>query len=274
MIRRVYDRTAQMIPKWLLNWIKSNSLAQRFARFIVSHTPTQINTGAGAGLLIQTGQSNPAYGIGSNEQPVQMAVKKHLNPGDVFYDIGANVGFFTIIAARCVGQNGRVIAFEPVPENVALIRKNIRLNNSDNVEVIQKAVSSVSGEGELLLSHYSGGSVLSEIDSPPPDLKDSISIDIVSIDELVRNGDIPAPTLVKIDVEGAEHDVLLGMRETIQKHQPVVIYEVDDSKQESLERKKEQCATFFSEMGYQVQSLEDSYPEIGWLVYHAVARPS
>ena len=73
-----------------------------------------MSSGVAAGSRFCAGPSNPEYGSGSNELPVQEAIKNLLRPGEVFYDIGANVGFFTIIAGRLVGPTGSIVAFEPV----------------------------------------------------------------------------------------------------------------------------------------------------------------
>ena len=66
-----------------------------------------------------------AFATGMAERPLQSALQRELRPGATFFDIGANVGFVTLIAARLVGPSGRVVAFEPVPENVAAIRENL-----------------------------------------------------------------------------------------------------------------------------------------------------
>ena len=82
--------------------------------------------------------SNPEYAIGNNELPVQEAIEGWLQPGDIFYDIGTNVGFFMVIAARKVGKNGHVYAFEPLPANVEVIRHNIMMNGFKNITLLKR----------------------------------------------------------------------------------------------------------------------------------------
>jgi FkbM family methyltransferase len=232
-----------------------------------------IFSGLGAGMRFNAGQSNPAYVLGTNELPVQRALAAKLSQGNSFCDIGANVGFFTIIAARLVGSSGRVYAFEPVPENIEILKKNIFLNSFSNVHVIEAAASDHSGTGELLLSHYSGGSALATGDSPP-DLAGSQTVDLVSLDELVRNGTLAIPDVVKIDVEGAELEVLRGMKNTLVKHKPVLIYEIDDQAMSRLEQKQTACQEFLHSCGYSTSLLEDSYPDTNWFVRNYLAAPT
>jgi FkbM family methyltransferase len=230
-----------------------------------------ISTGVGIGLTFDAGPSNPRYGVGDNEIPVQEAIVAHLRPGDVLYDVGANVGFLTVIGARHVGPTGHVYAFEPVPDNADLVRRNAERNGLSNVTVVEKAVSDTSGRGELVLAEYSGGAALSTA-TRPPDATTTISVELVTIDDAVSTA-MPPPALVKIDVEGAEIDVLRGMADTIRKHRPTIVCEIDDATQAAYDVKYRACVDFVLAAGYDVTPLEDSYPGGEWLVGHFVATP-
>jgi FkbM family methyltransferase len=246
--------------------------ARRVATWWVRNRDVRIATGVGAGLRFRVGDANPSYAFGTNELPVQHALATYLKPGHVFCDIGANVGFFTVIAARLVGPSGRVYAFEPMPDNAVLLRRNVELNAFRHVTVVEKAVSSASGQGELLLSHFSGGSALLTA-TAPPDLKGRIPVELVSVDDLVAGRDVAAPNVVKIDVEGAELDVLRGMSATIQAHKPIIVYEVDDGDPEAFERKQADCRSFLQPFGYRLSVLENSYPYGDWRVANITAVP-
>jgi FkbM family methyltransferase len=250
--------------------LRQNRMLRHALNWWVGHREVRISRGVGAGLRFRAGQSDPAYALGTNELPVQEALARCLQPGDVFFDIGANVGFFTVIGARLVGPTGRVCAFEPVPENADLVRKNAARNGFANVIALEQAVSATSGMGELLLAHYSGGATLSEADIPP-DLAGSITVDLVSIDDLVSRQKLPPPTVVKIDVEGAELAVFQGMVQTMMDFGPIIIYEIDDGDEEAFRRKQRACDDFVQNLGYELVPLADSYPGTGWLVSHTVA---
>lgn len=252
--------------------LRANKLIRRMVFGWIKGRDVRIPSGAGKGLCFNAGHSNPAYTLGTNEIPVQKAFAKILRPGMVFFDIGANVGYFSVIAARLVGETGKVYAFEPVPENADILQHNIQLNNFANVNIYQKAVSNSPGVGELLLAEFSGGSALAHGDTPP-DLKDSISVELVSIDSVVYEENFKPPSMIKIDVEGAEIEVLLGMQRTMKEYQPVILYEIDDRLQEGFERKQHVCDAILTSNGYQISRLEDSYQDSGWIVGHFLAIP-
>ncbi|MCA9873787.1 MAG: FkbM family methyltransferase [Ardenticatenaceae bacterium] len=232
-----------------------------------------IQEGLGAGLKFNAAASNPEYGLGSNEQPVQEAFARYLHAGDVFYDVGANVGFFTVIGAKLVGSGGQVHAFEPVPENAAAVRHNCELNGMKQVTVWETAVSDRSGMGQLQLAQYSGGASLS-VAAPPPDYKETVSVDLITLDEFLEEKKAAPPSLVKIDVEGAEINVLKGMVNLIEKHKPIIIFEIDDGEVAAFQKKKTICTDFLQNMGYTIELLPDSYPHAGWIVENYVALPA
>lgn len=123
-------------------------------------------------------------------------------------DIGAHVGYFTLLMAGLAGDNGRVLAFEPSTENYNLLVANIKLNDFKNVTAIQKAVSNRAGQAKLYLYELdSGGNTLYGQGS---DYTESIAVDMVSIDEFLR-GEMCPVDIMKIDVEGGELAVLSGM---------------------------------------------------------------
>ena len=274
MIKQAVFRLLPLFPVNVLeSWAtKPGSFKYRLASAGLRQRDVAVRNGIAKGLKFNTGESCPELALGTYEVPIQKIFAQHLKTGDVFYDIGANVGFFSIIAAKLVGQGGKVYAFEPGSENAKSIRHNGELNNFNQIEVIEKAVSNTSGTGEFLLAKYSGGHALATADAPP-DLAGKVTVDLVSIDDLIASGQIEPPNFVKIDVEGAELDVLKGMTQTIKTYQPSVIYEVDDGDRAAYERKYQELANFFESFNYQVTQTENSYDTIDWCVGHAIATP-
>lgn len=204
--------------------------------------------------------------------PVQDAFCTYLKDGAVLYDVGANVGFLTVIGARLVGSSGTVYAFEPVPENANLIRRNAEVNGLKQILVVEKAVASESGTAELVLAAYSGGASLASV-GPPPDATGRIRVKAVTIDELVEQASYKAPSFVKIDVEGAELAVLRGMVGTLDHVRPIVLYELDDCSADALEGKRLACEELLCSHSYSVVELPPSYPGNTWLVKHFLATP-
>ncbi len=103
---------------------------------------------------------NPAialYDIGGYENVETQLFESHIKEGDVVLDLGANIGYFTLIAAKCVGANGKVYAFEPDPTNFSFLKRSVEINNYKNVVCEQKAVSNKNGVVKLFLHDYQTG---------------------------------------------------------------------------------------------------------------------
>jgi FkbM family methyltransferase len=232
-----------------------------------------IKGGQGAGIKLCRRRADAKFALGTYEPAVQDALSASLGLGQVFYDIGANIGFFSLIAARKVGREGRVYAFEPVPRNARSIELSARLNGFDTLEVFADAVGAAAGRATLLLARHIGGAVLAFL-GPPPDLSSSIEVPLITIDAAIQRYDLRPPHLIKIDVEGAELDVLHGMKDTLLAHRPKLICEVDDATSCGADNKARAVSDFLLSAGYEVSSIPPSYGDIGWHVLHLAARPS
>jgi FkbM family methyltransferase len=182
------------------------------ARALGARTWT-VRRGEAAGLRIATGGSNPAYVVGMSEPQVQRAIVDALEPGGVFFDVGANVGFFTLIGARAVGRGGRVLAFEPNPAAREVLRNNLAANALvDRVSIFPWALGSEPGRATLTTKYVLTAHLTSDGD---------LAVEVRALDDL----DLPAPDLVKIDVEGEEESVIDGMRGILEREKPVLIVE-------------------------------------------------
>ncbi len=227
--------------------------------------PVTILGGVGRGMRINLHGSAVAFATGAAERPLQGALQRELRPGATFFDIGANIGFVTLIAARLVGPGGRVVAFEPVPANVAAIRENLALNGIDWVEVHETAVAREPGKASLIVSAVSAFSRLASV-NVPTGARDTIEVDVTSIDEFVARPGAPLPDVVKIDVEGAELEVIAGMRETIARRRPVILCEIHDCNAEYVE--------LMEGLAYEPVNLDADVPvEHGHRNAHTLARP-
>jgi FkbM family methyltransferase len=164
------------------------------------------------------------YWLGTHEEPVQRTLITHAQPGAVAWDIGAHIGFFSLLLARAVGPDGRVLAFEPHAANVGRLTANVTANHVHNVDVLAVALGNASGSAAFAVHRSSLQGAL-EGPSPSPCTDEIVSVETTTIDDLVRHG-APVPLLIKIDVEGAEGRVLSGGRETIAVHRPVMVIEI------------------------------------------------
>jgi len=154
--------------------------------------------------------SNASY---SDERRMLGALLEFLNDGDVAYDVGANIGFYTLIMAKKVGVKGKIIAFEPDSENLIVLNKNVKINNLDNVRVINVALGDKIGEGSLYIKKKIGIGSISLIEGKYSNFRKTTKI--IPGDYIVAGKNPPLPKAIKIDVEGYEYLVLKGLKKTL-----------------------------------------------------------
>ena len=135
-----------------------------------------------------------------------------LEPGDTVFDIGAHIGFYTVLFAKAVGEEGKVIAFEPEEESYNFLQKNLKLNGLSNIFVFRKALGNEMGKGKLFLGQTIGNFSLVRTYEKAIEYQE---VEIVKGDQFVREKNLPIPKIVKIDVEGYEYSVLPGLEETL-----------------------------------------------------------
>jgi FkbM family methyltransferase len=170
------------------------------------------------------------------------AIQKTVQPDDVAYDVGAHVGYFSVLMGDIVGSSGKVIAFEPRGLNLAYLQKHVSVNNCQNIEIVSKALGDHSGHAKLETRTGSGTGYVSETGNE--------EIEITSIDELVGSGALPAPTFLKIDVEGGEMAVLRGARNVIEKQRPRMILATHGDAIDA------ECRALLSEWNYVMRDID------------------
>ena len=148
-----------------------------------------------------------------------------LGAGGVFYDIGASVGYIALEMAAQLQGGGAVIAFEPQPELARAVATSARLNHFDHLRVFDLMLGDHSGDAALHVgSHSVHASAI-----PREEGSRKVECAMVTLDSLVESGRIPPPSVIKMDVEGAELLVLRGAVNTIRAHQPHIIFESDEN---------------------------------------------
>lgn len=179
-----------------------------------------IANGPAKGLLIDVAGSRPSYVLGIAEREMQQFFASHIRPGDQVLDVGANIGFFTLVASALTGPTGRVASFEPHPDNAEALRRNVTANQLNQVEVVEAAVSDRNGESGLHLN--TSDQVASLVVART---NETVSVQTVTVDAEIQRLDL-RPAFVKIDVEGHEDAVVRGMTETLRTVRPIVVCEV------------------------------------------------
>lgn len=174
-------------------------------------------------------QKEKYYWLGTHEPQVQDWIAAHVKPGMVVYDVGSHLGYFSLILARLVGEQGRVTAFEPDPSNFARLSRTVELNQARNIEAVNQAVTEQPGSVEMLAGRETMSLVVSGARGGSGQAAREakmISVLAVSLDAWVLEQDHAPPDLIKIDVEGHEEQALMGARRVLETYQPLVLCEV------------------------------------------------
>jgi len=187
----------------------------------------QIQQGPAQGLWIRvnprTGQN---FQQGTGEPAVQDAIQKHVRPGMTFYDLGANIGFFSLMAARLVGSGGCVISFEADPEIAARLRENLAYNKLTHAAAEERAVwfEHTTVSFARVDSRTSPDRGLGHVSTEVSAATKTICVEAVSLDEFVLLH--PSPDFVKCDVEGAEVAVFQGAERLLREKCPILLVEI------------------------------------------------
>ena len=187
----------------------------------------------GALLAISPGEGLAPWTVGWQcfqhgvwEAHVERALRDLLGPGDVGYDIGANLGYFSAVMSQAVGPSGRVVAFEPVPSTFARLSLCRELNDYTQLTPLLTAVGATRGEIELSFDPRLPGDA-SSYERPHAQGSSRLRVPISPLDVLVETHDLPRPSVIKIDVEGHELAVLEGAMRTLENHRPKLVFELN-----------------------------------------------
>ena len=150
-------------------------------------------------------------------------LRKVLDTGDVFLDVGANIGLMSLAASNWVGTAGQVHAFEPVPSSYQILEKNIALNGLTNIMVHKVALGS--SKDRRKIGEHPTDLGRSSFNKPPAGSREH-EVEVITLDEFTQNRDLPPINTVKIDVEGWELEVLKGARRLLSSSDaPILIVE-------------------------------------------------
>jgi FkbM family methyltransferase len=241
-------------PNWLISPLRTR------------HSP--VLRGNGRGLRVKVGTSAQVL-TGGNEPRIENALLAALNEGDVFYDVGGNIGWYSLLAYRKTKRP--VVAFEPNVENAAILRGNARVNDTP-ITVVPAAVSDLDGWAAF----QDRGSLegrLEKADTPQQAARrakrgehhnGTMPVPVVTLDGWVAEN--PSPAMVKIDVEGGEVGVLRGMVGLLAANGPTLLIELHGTQSE--------VADFLDAHDYEHAPVETDVPtrEAPWWV-HVLARP-
>ena len=180
------------------------------------------------------------YLLGTYETDTVDEAKVRIRPTDVVFDLGANAGYLTMVFAAC---GSHVFAFEPMKQNIERWRRHISVNGVRNASLLPLAVC----DSDRTVFFAEGHSVFSNRYERTPKNDDGQRVEGRSIDSLVADGTVPPPQVIKIDVEGAEFDVICGARTTISKYHPLIFLATHDCHKPGI---RDECLAQLEEIGY------------------------
>lgn len=157
--------------------------------------------------------------VGDRYEPATTRlVTRLVRPGHVVVDVGAHVGYFTLLAAKLTGPQGRVFAFEAAPENFALLNDNLQLNGYRQVTVVHGAVGDSDGPRQLYLSRLDNGfHSLFKLNLPEPSAPAPVTVPGVTLDAYFASRGWPKIDVMKMDIEGGELAAFRGMQELLRR---------------------------------------------------------
>ncbi len=202
-----------------------------------------VKGGINKGASWIVGASTHGCWLGSYEADTQELVARLVRPGMTVWDLGANAGFYTLAFARLAGVSGRVYAFEPLAENVANLLAHIRLNEVGNATVIQAALGRTSGLSAFRTAESNSMGRVSREET-------GYLVPSISMDDFLESHPGARPDLIKIDVEGAESEVLAGGQRFLQQAAPEIVLATHGEQQGKA------CAEILTSFGYSLFRLD------------------
>jgi len=152
------------------------------------------------------------------------AYRKFIKPGDVVFDVGANIGQYSLLASRLVGTAGHVYGFEPAIEVLPKLRENIGLNTSDNIHVIAKAVAAESKQMRFYpADEEKDQDIGSLLPAEGTRSNESVEVEAISLDDFCDTNSIEHVNFLKIDAEGFDLEVLKGAKKTIERNPDLIV---------------------------------------------------
>jgi FkbM family methyltransferase len=217
-----------------------NGLIERTIRKVLWTVSTRVINGrmlsvrlfSGDSFVVRVGDqiSRSIFCNGCHEPQLTSLLLPLLKPGMTVFDIGANIGYYTLLMARKVGHAGSVHAFEINDHVIDLLTRNLELANARNVKLVRRAVAKTTGEVDFFVPRPGDEAEGSLRKSARYDSARTVRVASVSLDDYLQENKIEKVDLIKIDVEGAEYEVFEGAKNLLSSaHRPVIMFEALDT---------------------------------------------
>lgn len=193
----------------------------------------------------------------SFEENTKNLIMNTVKCGMVVLDIGANIGYYTVKMASIVGEQGKVLAFEPNSLMVEELKNNIELNNFKNIQIHEIALSNISGNLTFYNPSIGKEAHGSLKQNKTFDFTDTKEVKAERLDMVLKNAGIDKVDFIKMDVEGAEYEVLLGAKELLSSdNKPIIIFESAENLCYAFEHKVFDVLKLVSDYGYEIENID------------------
>lgn len=228
-------------------------------RFILSRLKSPIAEVGGHKMFLDSMDILRLSIRGVHEPLVTELVEKEVKKGDIVLDIGAHIGYYTLIFAKLVGEEGKVYAFEPEPTNFSLLKKNVEINGYENVVLIEKAVSNENGKIRLYLSKSNTA------DHRTYDSHDGrryIEIESIRLDDFCKNNDWKID-FIKMDIQGAEAGAIQGMLNILKRNNNIkMVMEFCPLRLKEFGTRPGECLKLLIETGFKLYEIVERKKKI------------
>ncbi|MEI5135818.1 FkbM family methyltransferase [Streptomyces libani] len=240
------------------------ALATRYLNPWLRDHPRQrlVRTRFGAAMAVDTQDliQRFVYLFGLWEPHMTHWLQRRLRPGDTYIDVGANVGYFSLLASQLVGEEGRVVAIEASPTFHARVLQHAEINGCSNLRTVNAAVADERKTVTLILASSSNMGAASIVPYGGP-AESTLDVEAYPLPQLLDADDIAGARVIKIDVEGAEGAVIRGLAPVLDKLRPdaEITVEVTPERMEALGESPGELLTTMREHGFHVYRLPNSY---------------
>lgn len=195
------------------------------------------------------------YVVREEYEPEVTFLENLVGPSDIFVDAGANCGVYTVAAAHFVGPTGRVLSFEPGEDSLAMLRRNVALNNFSQVRVLPLALSETTGTARLY-AHDHGASSFT-LGRTEEGERLSFTIETITLDAALAREGLDSVDVIKMDVEGAEELILRGATALFERCRPKVIFEINPPAIARLNLTESGAWDFLAARGYRFFVMQE-----------------
>ncbi|GAB4580853.1 MAG: hypothetical protein Fur0022_35960 [Anaerolineales bacterium] len=256
--------TARRLPAPVRQWFYRLGPLTRWLRQSLNRAaPTGLSevtiaAGALAGFLIQLDmQTEKDYWLGNYETQLENAIRRWVQPGRLVYDVGANIGYISLLFAQILGKTGQVFAFEALPANVERLKTNIALNHLQaQIKVIHSAIVDTPASVPFLVHPSNGMGKVAGSAGRKEHYLEQILVPGTSLDHFVYDLGNPPPQVVKMDIEGGETLALPGMRRLLTEIHPLIFLELHG------ESAAQTAWNTLTQAGYTLHRMAPGYPHI------------